>query len=105
MPTPITVLVSLGDIGGGDGQLGKDLVERGLSTRKSELVLEQGGLGRVSIGVGEVQPLHRINQLLGSGLSLLHEAGDVVKHGWGLWGFQPKESIRLNSYRTGGQGR
>ena len=66
VPAPIPVLVSLGDIGRGDGQLGKDLVERGLSAGKSELVLEQGGLGWVSIGVGEIQPLHRINQLLSS---------------------------------------
>ncbi len=37
-----------------------DLVERVLGGGKSELVLEEGGLGWVPVGIGEIQALGRI---------------------------------------------
>lgn len=61
----------------GYGELGVDFVEGMLGGREAELVLEEGGLGRVSVGVGEIQALHRIQQLL----SLLDEAGNVEHDG------------------------
>lgn len=42
-------LAALGDIGGGYGELGIDLVEGVLGGGESELVLEEGGLGGVSV--------------------------------------------------------
>lgn len=43
-----------------------------LGGRESKLVLEEGGFGRIAVGVGEVQALHRVQQLLG----LLNKARD-----------------------------
>lgn len=69
-------LSALGGIGGRDGELGVDLVEGMLGGGESELVLEEGGLGGVTIRVGQVQALHRVEKLLG----LLDDAGEV-EHG------------------------
>lgn len=73
------ILASLGDVRGGDGKLGGDLVQGMLRGRESELILEEGCLGGIPVGVSEVQALHRVKKLL----SLLDEAGNI-KHGW-LW--------------------
>lgn len=51
---PITVPFALGRIGGRDGQLGRDLVERMLGRRQAELALEKGRLGGISVRVGDV---------------------------------------------------
>ena len=67
----VSVFIALDDgIGSGDGELGGDLVERVLRRGKSKLILEEGGFGRVSVGIGEIQPLGRIEELL----CFLHEA-------------------------------
>lgn len=76
VPASVALLVALGDVRRGDGQLGGDFVQRRLAAGQAELILEQGGLGRVAVGIGEVQALHRINQLLGSRLCLLHKIRD-----------------------------
>lgn len=44
-----------------------------LGGREAELVLEEGGFGRISIRVRQVQALHRVQQLLG----LLDKVGDI----------------------------
>ena len=77
------VFVALGDVGGRDGQLGGDLVQRRLAAGQTELVLKQGRLGGILVRVGEVQPLHGINQLLGSRLGLLHQVAEIVEHDGG----------------------
>lgn len=65
MPASVALFVSLGDVGGGDGELGGDLIQRRLGAWETELALKEGGLGRVSIRVSQIQALHGINQLLG----------------------------------------
>ncbi len=50
----VSVFIALDGIGRGDGELGGDLIERVLRRGKSELVLEEGGFGRVSVGIGEI---------------------------------------------------
>lgn len=77
MPAPVEVFAAVGDVRGGDGQLGGDLKQGRLGTRETELALEEGGLGGVPVRVGQVQALHRIDQLLGGRLGLLDEAGEV----------------------------
>lgn len=47
--TPLSVLVSLCHIGRRDRKLGGDLEEGVLGVWESELVLEEGGFGRISI--------------------------------------------------------
>lgn len=56
-------------------------------------MLEQGGFGRVPVGIGKIQALHRVNQLLGSRLSLLHEVRDV-EHGVGWLNNKVVSSLR-----------
>lgn len=77
MPASVQVFAAVGNVRGGDGQLGGDLKQGRLRTRETELALEERGLGGVPVRVGEVQALHGINQLLGSRLGLLDEAGEV----------------------------
>jgi hypothetical protein len=71
-----SVLVAMSGIRWGNRELGVDLVERVLRRGEAELALEQGRLGRVFIGVGEVQPLGWIQELL----RLLDKAREV-QHG------------------------
>lgn len=81
----LSVLVSLCHIGRRDRKLGRDLKEGVLGVWESELVLEEGRFGRVSIRVGEVQALGRVEELL----RFLHEARKV-QHGGGLVGQSPR---------------
>ena len=74
--TPIAIFIALGHVGGRYGQLGGDLVEGVLARGEAELVLEQGGFGRVFVGVGQGEALDGFQQLLG----LLHKIGEV-QHG------------------------
>lgn len=67
---PILVLAALCHVRRRDGELGCDLVERVLRVGQPKLALEEGGLGRVLVGIGQVQALGRIKQLL----CLLHKA-------------------------------
>lgn len=71
------ILSALGDVRGRDGELGGNLVQGMLRGGESELVLKEGCLGGIPVGVSEVQTLHRVEKLLGP----LNEAGDV-EHGW-----------------------
>lgn len=77
MPPPLAVSVALGNVGRGDGQFGGDFAQRRLGARQTELVLEHGGLGRISVRVGQIQTGHGINQLLSSRLSLLHQVREI----------------------------
>lgn len=86
------VLAALGDIGGRNRELGVDLVQGMLGRRESELVLEEGGFGRIPVRVGQVQTLHRIQQLLG----LLDEVGEV-EHGDSLsWGVKTPSTVQMS---------
>ena len=77
VPSSIVVPVTLGGVGGWDGELGVDLVEGVLGLRKAELVLEERGFGGISIGAGQIEALGRIDELLG----LLDDVGEVGEHG------------------------
>lgn len=55
-----SVLVTLGDVRGRDGEFSRYLMKRVLAGGQSELVLEKGGFGRVFVGVGKVEALGRI---------------------------------------------
>lgn len=79
MPSSLVILITLGNVGGRDGQLSVDLVERGLGVGKAELVLEKRGFGWIAIGAGQIEPLGRVNKLLG----LLHDAREVGEHNFG----------------------
>lgn len=79
MPSSIAILITLGDVGGRDGKLGVDLVEGGLGVGKAELTLEEGGFGGIAVGAGQIEPLGRVNKLLG----LLHDVREVGEHGFG----------------------
>jgi hypothetical protein len=78
MPSSIVVLVAVSGIGGGDGQLGSDLVEGCLGGGESELALEEGRLGGVPVRAGEIESLGRVDELLG----LLHDVRQVGEHGF-----------------------
>ena len=65
VPASVVIFAAVGDVGRGDGKLGRDLEQRRLGARETELALKKGGLGGIPIGVGQVQALHGINQLLG----------------------------------------
>lgn len=77
------ILAALGYIGWRNCKLGVDFVQGMLGRGQSELVLEEGCLGGVAVGVGQIQALHGVQQLLG----LLDETGKV-EHGdrlsWGV---------------------
>lgn len=93
MPASVVVLTTVGDIRRRDSELGGDLKERRLGAWETELALEEGGLGGVPVRVSQVQALHGINQLLGSRLGLLDEAGDVEHDGRGPVHSSPSSTI------------
>lgn len=76
VPSSVMVFLSLGDVGGGDCELGIDFVDGVLGGGEAELALEEGGFGRIPIRIGEIQALRWIDELLG----LLHEAREVGEH-------------------------
>lgn len=75
VPASLSVLLALGDVRvrRGDGQFGSDLVQGRLGVGEPELVLEERGLGWVSIRAGQIEARHGVNQLLGSRLGLLDQ--------------------------------
>lgn len=75
--TSVGFAVAVGGVRGRNGEFGVDLVEGFLGAGKAKLALEQGRLGRVLVGVGEVEALGRVDELLG----LLHQAGQVQHDG------------------------
>lgn len=84
------VLAALSGIGRGDGELGIDLVQWVLGGGESELVLEEGGLGRVPVRVRQVQALHGVQQLLG----LLDKAREVEHGSCKSWGVTAPSTLR-----------
>ncbi len=65
MPASVVVFAAMSDVRRRDGKLGGDLEQGRLGARETELALEERGLGGVSVGVGQVQALHGVDQLLG----------------------------------------
>ena len=82
VPPAAVVLVAVGGVGRGDGQLGIDLAEGRLRGGQAELALEERGLGGVAVGAGEVESLGRVDELVG----LLHDAREVGEHGFRISG-------------------
>lgn len=77
VPSSIVVLVTLCNVGGRDGELCVDLVQRVLRGGQAELALEQEGFRGIAVGAGEIESLGRVDELLG----LLHDAREVGEHG------------------------
>jgi hypothetical protein len=46
------IFATMSDVGWRDGKLGGDLKQRCLGAWETKLALEEGGFGRVSVGVG-----------------------------------------------------
>lgn len=113
----VAVLAALGGVGGWDGELGRDFVERMLRRGEAELALEEGGLGGVLVGVREAKALGGIEELLGlldEAREVIHGCGSVVNRGGrsgpGREGDAASTTIRLptrlgRQFDRGGRGR
>lgn len=73
MVASVCALITLCHICRRDRELGGDFEEGMLGVWQPELILEEGGFGGVSIGVGKIRALSRIEQLL----RFLHKAREV----------------------------